>query len=164
MGRHALKCNSLKRYKSRSAMRHMKFVDRDDTIIVCKDIVAQHVCETIIEICESFVAVSGGDIWKSDDCEKYPQATNDLEVDKIPELMQYLKHIKLVNTINNHFNNQYNQSIVSFDDIFVVKYDASAGGQKELIEHTDAGLCNKLLYFTDDEYSLTQCCILIWQS
>jgi hypothetical protein len=103
-------------------------------------------CLKIIEICERV------NIWENDDTSFYQQATFDLEVEKVPELVEYLCKIELVPAIDRFFQVHYNQSINSFDDVFVVKYHTSGDASKsELAEHTDAGEFSFMIALSDYE-------------
>jgi hypothetical protein len=75
-----------------------------------------------------------------------------LEVEKVPELVNYLRKIELISAINRIFQLNYNQTINSFDDVFVVKYQTQGDNVKsELTEHTDAGDFSFMIALSDNE-------------
>lgn len=90
-------------------------------------------CETLIELCER----QGFDVRES----SYRQSTSDLQVDRSPLVLEFLRRHLLVEEVSSVFKRLHlkRTRIFAFDDVFVVKYDASKGNQKDLIKHYDAG-------------------------
>ena len=100
-------------------------------------------CKKIIELAEN--AGFNADDSKimqnqdGDDTGTYRQATTDVEVDKAPSLKGYLQKCGFSFQISKAMSTSHGKSPVAFDDVFVVKYDASNGAQRDLLRHVDAG-------------------------
>jgi hypothetical protein len=102
-------------------------------ICVIPSFASSNICKEFIQICELTNAFTNSD-------PKYAQSTTDLEVDQHPTVRRFLRQRQLVNNIRNAMMDTHKQILSGFDDLFVVKYDATAaGGQKELIKHFDGG-------------------------
>ena len=114
------------------------FNEHDESIIISHRFLSKECCLKIIQFCEEFA--SSEEQWQNEDDSVYPQATFDLEVEKNHGLVSYIRIIKLLSAIDLIYKLHYNQTINSFDDVFVVKYQAIGDRVKpELIEHIDAG-------------------------
>jgi hypothetical protein len=56
----------------------------------------------------------------------YAQGTVDIEVDRVPIIRRWLrKTCKFMILLQTIYKSLYNQTIISFDDLFIVKYDAN---------------------------------------
>ncbi len=123
-----------------SLPKRVKFAEEDESIVIGLDFISRSCCESIIKLCENHAALSNGNKWENDDVSRYEQATCDMEVEKNPQLVAYLNKIGIIHTIDRFYQLHHNQTINSFDDVFVVKYQASGSDVKsELPEHIDAG-------------------------
>lgn len=66
-----------------------------------------------------------------------------MEVDKVPKLKQWaLLKDGLIDQVQRLYRQLHGRPISAFDDLFVVKYDATGGGQTELLTHVDGGECS----------------------
>ena len=129
-------CNSV------SLPKRIKYNQVDDSIIIGSNLLSTSYCDRIVAICEEH------NEWENDDSAVYLQATYDLEVEKCPKLVDFLRAINLIEILNQYFELHYGMSINSFDDVFVVKYQAY-GEKSELVEHTDAGDLSFMIALTD---------------
>ena len=92
-----------------------------------------NVCERLISLCEE-------EGFKSEDDQEYHQSTFDLEVDASPKVREYLVKNGFVPALCDCMMLSHGTSPVAFDDVFVVKYDATKStAQKSLNWHYDAG-------------------------
>lgn len=118
----------------------MRFSPYDDSILIMHDFLSIGCCEAIITMCEDAASNSGEAVWENDPVSYYHQATCDMEVEKNPKLVAYLNQIGLVESVDRLYKMHYNRQINSFDDVFVVKYQAEGLDSKsELPDHIDAG-------------------------
>mmetsp|Transcript_19155 Transcript_19155/g.27573 ORF Transcript_19155/g.27573 Transcript_19155/m.27573 type:complete len:220 (+) Transcript_19155:189-848(+) len=91
-------------------------------------------CNELIQLCEYCGFVQENDAYG------YTQATVDLEVDRTPEVREWLLDRHLIEAVTRCIKWSHGQTISAFDDVFVVKYNTSPGkGQVELIRHYDSG-------------------------
>ena len=70
---------------------------------------------------------------------QYKYATTDVEVDKHPAIKKLLREAAFVEHLSRSMLATHGRAPVAFDDVFVVKYDAREGAQRELVRHVDAG-------------------------
>jgi len=90
-------------------------------------------CEDLIALCES-------EGFHTEERKEYSQATFDLEVDSSPCVREWLINRGLVPNVAACMRSSHAAAPLSFDDVFVVKYDATIpGGQQGLEWHVDAG-------------------------
>jgi len=95
------------------------------------------ICDQLVTLSEKCSAENGG--WTNESNEGYAQKTVDLEVDKFPILKAWVKKNGLLTNVASHYKEVYGASLHALDDLFIVKYEAAAAAQKELLLHTDAG-------------------------
>ena len=94
---------------------------------------AKETCDELISLCES-------EGFRSEKSSDYSQATFDLEVDSSARVREWLIEHKLVPKVSACMMSSHSTCPVSFDDVFVVKYDATVtGGQQGLEWHVDGG-------------------------
>jgi hypothetical protein len=91
-------------------------------------------CEDLISLCEE-------EGYHAEECDSnYTQATFDLEVDTSPRVREWLVQHDLVPAVSCCMQSSHGTAPVSFDDVFVVKYDGTVqNGQQSLTWHYDAG-------------------------
>jgi hypothetical protein len=91
-------------------------------------------CDDLISLCEKVG-------FKAEQADSYyTQATFDLEVDTSPRVRQWLIQHELVAAVSRCMRSSHGVAPEVFDDVFVVKYDATVpGGQQGLEWHYDAG-------------------------
>lgn len=121
-----------------------------DASVICSFpfFASPEICEELILLCE----MEGFHSEKEEST--YTQATFDLEVDSNPRVRDWLVTHELVPEISACMQRSHATSLVSFDDVFVVKYDASVpGGQQSLEWHYDAAELSFMLALSDrDSY------------
>ena len=89
-------------------------------------------CNQVIDLAEAHAASQGG--WRSDRHGKHP--TVDIEVRRAKPLQDLLA--PSLHTLSEFVSAEtLGRSEIDFDDVFVVKYDHSAGGQRSLGIHVD---------------------------
>ncbi len=106
------------------------------TIAVIPGFAGEELCTELIQLCNSYGFHS------EDTCSEYPQATVDLEVDSCPTIRDSLLQKDFVSAVKKSILSTHEASLVAFDDVFVVKYDASRSNdnaQRGLQLHHDRG-------------------------
>lgn len=82
----------------------------------------------------------------------YTQATVDLEVDKSPVIREWLIQHSFIETVSSCMMLSHCLFPISFDDVFIVKYDADlVHGQRGLKWHFDAGNISFMLALSPKE-------------
>lgn len=123
-------------------------VDETATIACIPQVASGAMCQELVNICEAcgFRQEANAD---------YVQATVDLEVDSAPEVREWLLSRNLVSTVKKCILSTHCVDIIGFDDVFVVKYDAtSCLGQSELRLHVDGGEVSFMLALSSrDQYT-----------
>ena len=93
-------------------------------------------CNDLIALCEQ------AQFSTEQEGSSYTQATVDLEVDSAPTVRSWLLSRQLVHCVSRCMRATHGVVPVAFDDVFVVKYDATGSGlgcQRDLELHHDGG-------------------------
>lgn len=105
-------------------------------------------CEELIRLCEDhqFSAEERGSV--------YTQSTVDIEIDSAPLIRKWLIDRGLITVVSRCMMATHGSSPIAFDDVFVVKYDAtgdSPSSKRGLELHSDAGDVSFMLALSPPE-------------
>lgn len=109
-----------------------RHTDGNGTVVaVVRNFATPSLCDALVSLCEEH-----GFGRKEQD---YAQSTVDLEVDAVPRVRDWLLQCGLMPALTRCMLASHGHPPIAFDDVFVVKYDAGADGQRDLLRHVDGG-------------------------
>jgi hypothetical protein len=104
----------------------IKYLDVAGSLLRVGPVWAGRTCRRCIELCEEH------GVWSCDESAAYPFATQDVEVDQVGKLREWLLSGGFVQSLQSIYWHAHRARISAFDDLFVVRYQAEEGGQVSL--------------------------------